>query len=203
MASAESNVREDLKVPGNDAVQPVPANDSNEDDDDDLPMLSSQDLEALKEFITEQAEQAREHPATDDAEDVVLVAEDWRLSQFWYDRELWKPSPPRLLLSAEHSLLLVSRALRAQLFMRISRKLAPGMPAQLIDYDKRFEKYGSEFTFYDYNKPEELTSPMKHSFPIVVADPPYLWWGAKGFGCRAFRLASMWLSTTTLEQTWQ
>lgn len=45
---------------------------------------------------------------------------------------------------------------------------------QLLEYDKRFEKYGSEFTFYDYNEPEELPSSLKHACQIVVADPPYL-----------------------------
>jgi hypothetical protein len=45
---------------------------------------------------------------------------------------------------------------------------------QLLEYDKRFEQHGSEFTFYDYNRPEELPSELKHAFRIVVADPPYL-----------------------------
>lgn len=54
------------------------------------------------------------------------------------------------------------------------QKLAPETPAQLLEYDKRFGQYGTEFTFYDYNQPEELPSSLKHSFSIVVADPPYL-----------------------------
>lgn len=45
---------------------------------------------------------------------------------------------------------------------------------QLLEYDKRFEQYGSEFTFYDYNQPEELPLEMNHAYNIVVADPPYL-----------------------------
>lgn len=48
------------------------------------------------------------------------------------------------------------------------------MSVQLLEYDKRFEQYGSEFTFYDYNQPEELPSSLKHAYQIVVADPPYL-----------------------------
>ncbi|KAL6585574.1 hypothetical protein OROMI_002218 [Orobanche minor] len=173
MASAESNVRE-LKVPGNDAVQPVPAHDANEDDDDDLPMLSSQALEALKEFITEQAEQAREHPATDDAEDVALVAEDWRLSQFWYDRRTAETIAAEIATLCETLSSPRVSCIACPTVYAYLKKFAPGVPAQLLEYDKRFEKYGSEFTFYDYNHPEELTSSMKHSFPIVVADPPYL-----------------------------
>ncbi|XP_013628831.1 PREDICTED: myosin-2-like [Brassica oleracea var. oleracea] len=38
----------------------------------------------------------------------------------------------------------------------------------------RFERYGSEFTFYDYNEPEDLPLELKHCFNIIVADPPYL-----------------------------
>ena len=45
---------------------------------------------------------------------------------------------------------------------------------QLLEYDKRFEQYGSDFTFYDYNQPEELPPSLKHAFQVVVADPPYL-----------------------------
>lgn len=45
---------------------------------------------------------------------------------------------------------------------------------QLLEYDNRFKQYGNEFTFYDYNQPLELPSTMKHSFRIIIADPPYL-----------------------------
>ena len=48
------------------------------------------------------------------------------------------------------------------------------MRVQLLEYDKRFEQYGSDFTFYDYNQPEELPLELKHDFDVVVADPPYL-----------------------------
>lgn len=45
---------------------------------------------------------------------------------------------------------------------------------QLLEYDKRFEQYGSDFSFYDYNRPEDLPLELKNAFDIVVADPPYL-----------------------------
>lgn len=82
MTSAEGNLEEEGEHPRNDAVV---VNQGNEDDDDDIPTLSSQALEALKEFLTEQN---RELSAADEEEEqeVALVAEDWRLSQFWYDR---------------------------------------------------------------------------------------------------------------------
>lgn len=54
------------------------------------------------------------------------------------------------------------------------QKLYPTMSMQLLEYDRRFDQYGSDFTFYDYNVPEDLPEPMKHAYQIVVADPPYL-----------------------------
>lgn len=56
----------------------------------------------------------------------------------------------------------------------ICQKIGPNVSAQLLEYDKRFSQHGSEFTFYDYNEPEELPMELKHNFQIVVADPPYL-----------------------------
>lgn len=54
------------------------------------------------------------------------------------------------------------------------QKIDPSVNVQLLEYDKRFEQYGSDFTFYDYNKPEDLPGQLKHAFQVVVADPPYL-----------------------------
>ncbi|KAI8562792.1 hypothetical protein RHMOL_Rhmol03G0062800 [Rhododendron molle] len=63
-----------------------------DDDDEDQPALSAQALEALREFLGEQ----NRAPVADDeaaaagngvtsSSEVALLAEDWRLSQFWYD----------------------------------------------------------------------------------------------------------------------
>ena len=43
----------------------------------------------------------------------------------------------------------------------------------LLEYDRRFEIYGENFIYYDYNHlPGERL--REHSFDLVVADPPYL-----------------------------
>ncbi|KAK6126584.1 hypothetical protein DH2020_039673 [Rehmannia glutinosa] len=168
MTSAEANVGEELEIPESNTVV---VNDVSEDDDDDLPMLSSQAIEALKELI---AKQDRELAAADDPEEVALVAEDWRLSQFWYDRQTAETIAAEVAtlcdtLSSPRASCIACPTLYAYL-----KKIAPGVPAQLLEFDKRFEQYGTEFTFYDYNQPEDLPSALKHSFSIVVADPPYL-----------------------------
>ena len=61
-----------------------------EENDDDPPLLSSHAMAALKEFLDEQAQtQPDVHLESGVSEDseVALVTEDWRLSQFWYDRD--------------------------------------------------------------------------------------------------------------------
>lgn len=60
-----------------------------EEDEDDPPLLSARALEALKEFLDEQKQRFShgEEEEEEEKEAVSLVSEDWRLSQFWYDRE--------------------------------------------------------------------------------------------------------------------
>lgn len=82
METAKHTVQYDAVLP--DAVLPAAATAN----DDDTPTLSSHTLEALKEFLAEQSRAQTEAPSATAAEDdVALVSEDWRLSQFWYNRE--------------------------------------------------------------------------------------------------------------------
>ncbi|KAI6696593.1 hypothetical protein NL676_016712 [Syzygium grande] len=219
-------------------------------DGGDAPTLSSQALAALQEFLREQSQSPAEQS------EVALVTEDWRLSQFWYDREtaetvanevlaLCSGSPSRVaciacptlyaylkdqrellvdviayslqLQRASVSLWLIFlllpsgvwsmpflmscfaaltiRSVHTLSFGYLSNligiglhrdsdwlnatranamRIDPSVSVQLLEYDKRFERYGSDFTFYDYNQPEELPTEMKHAFQVIVADPPYL-----------------------------
>lgn len=50
-----------------------------------------------------------------------------------------------------------------------------GVSAVLLEFDRRFDVYGDEFIFYDYNNPLCLPEDvLPQSFDIVIADPPYL-----------------------------
>ncbi|CDP10544.1 unnamed protein product [Coffea canephora] len=151
----------------------IPQNDIIEDDD--APMLSTYAIEALKEFLAEQNHSTtQESSAEVEEEEVALVTEDWRLSQFWYDRET-ADTVAKEVLTLCHSFDSPSVACVAcPTLYAYLKKINSGVPAQLLEYDKRFEQYGSEFTFYDYNQPEDIPASLNHSFPIVVADPPYL-----------------------------
>ncbi|EYU38724.1 hypothetical protein MIMGU_mgv1a012685mg [Erythranthe guttata] len=166
MTSAEGNLGEELELHRKETVVVT-----EEDDGDDLPALSSHALDALKEFL---AEQNREVAAADGAEEVSLVAEDWRLSQFWYDRETAETIAAEVATLCETLASPRVSCIACPTLYAYLKRSAPQVPAQLLEYDKRFEQYGTEFTFYDYNHPEDLPSSLKHSFPIVVADPPYL-----------------------------
>lgn len=142
-------------------------------EEDDPPLLSSQALEALKEFLSEQNAARGGGEDEDEEEQVKLVSEDWRLSQFWYDRETAQTISDEIRILAEATSSPVACIACPTLYTYL-KKNDPNFSAQLLEYDKRFEQYGNDFTFYDYNQPEELPPALKHTFQVVVADPPYL-----------------------------
>lgn len=147
------------------------------DDDDEPPTLSAYALQALKEFLTEQNGVDTSAATEDDdrgGEEVSLLSEDWGLSQFWY-------SPETATAVAEEVLHLCNDGSRPSVaciacptLFAYLKKMDPDVSARLLEYDKRFEQYGNDFTFYDYNEPEDLPQEMKHGYQIIVADPPYL-----------------------------
>lgn len=155
------------------------------DDDDDQPMLSSHALAALKEFLEEQqshqspsvADQTAETGEEGDAGgNVTLLAEDWRLSQFWYDPLTAETIAKEVisLLAQNNNNTGRAACIACPTLYAYIKKIEPNARVQLLEYDNRFEQYGSEFTFYDYNQPEDLPAELKHAFHVVVADPPYL-----------------------------
>ncbi|KAH7554225.1 hypothetical protein JRO89_XS12G0137600 [Xanthoceras sorbifolium] len=153
-------------------VDNCPKNDDVEDDD--RPMLSSQALAALQEFLAEQNQAVDADRRETESEAVALVAEDWRLSQFWYDALTAETVAKEVVsLCGADSDCRVACIACPTLYAYL-KKIGPDVSAKLLEYDKRFEQYGSDFTFYDYNQPEDLPLELKNTFRIVVADPPYL-----------------------------
>lgn len=144
-----------------------------EEEEDDRPQLSAAAVEALPEFLLEQ----RRDGGEEGSGGVEPVAEDWRLSQFWYDerteRELAEEVVRLVSLSGPASSAAVACVACPTLYTYLKTS-SPDVTAQLLEYDVRFGQYGGDFTFYDYNQPEELPAAMKHAYRIVVADPPYL-----------------------------
>ena len=61
------------------------------------------------------------------------------------------------------------------LYAKLVKIKPPDVRTYLLEYDKRFEVYGEDFILYDYRQPLSLPEKLeKHSFDIVVADPPFL-----------------------------
>lgn len=141
--------------------------DDDSENDDGPPMLSSQALEALKEFLVDGTLEK-------DASEVPLLTEDWRLSQFWYDRETAETVSKEVIALCRNCPDSRVACIACPTLYAYLKNIGPNISVQLLEYDKRFEQYGSDFTFYDYNQPKELPSDLKHSFRVVVADPPYL-----------------------------
>ncbi|CAM6039545.1 unnamed protein product [Sphagnum compactum] len=140
------------------------------EDDDDVPRLSSHALQALQEYMLEQRGQEGEG----DGEESGMVTEDWRMSQFWYDASTSACLAAEIHhLSASQPQFRVACIACPSLFVEL-KKSFPGVSAHLFEYDHRFGKYGSDFTFYDYNQPLDLPKQHAQGFDTVVADPPYL-----------------------------
>lgn len=47
---------------------------------------------------------------------------------------------------------------------------------KIFEFDKRFESFGDDFVFYDYNKAEEenYLAEFATSFDFIIVDPPFL-----------------------------
>ncbi|KAG6512992.1 EEF1A lysine methyltransferase 1-like [Zingiber officinale] len=145
------------------------------EEDDDPPALSSHALQALREFLSEQSSlsEAGGGEGGGGSEEVRLVTEDWRLSQFWYDRETAETLVEEIR-ALHRSTSSPVACIACPTIYAYLKKIDPSIPAKLLEYDERFGQYGSDFVFYDYNQPEELPSSLKHSCQIIVVDPPYL-----------------------------
>ncbi|CAN1144318.1 EEF1A lysine methyltransferase 1 [Linum perenne] len=143
-------------------------------DEDDTPVLSSHALAALQEFIAEQ-NRTEEAEETNGEASVELVSEDWRLSQFWYDQSTAETVAKEVIsLCRDGGDSGRVACIACPTLYAYIKKIDPSLSVQLLEFDERFGRYGGDFTFYDYNKPEELPEELKHLFRVVVADPPYL-----------------------------
>lgn len=60
------------------------------------------------------------------------------------------------------------------LYERLRQSKPDNSRAIILEYDKRFAKYGDDFLFYDYNEPAHIPNALHGTFDLVVADPPFL-----------------------------
>lgn len=154
--------------------------DDEQDSDDDVETkLSASTLAALQEFYAEQS--APEHCLVQgdhcqldiNPSQVVMPAEDWQLSQFWYDDNT-ATSLAREALSAVNNSGRIACISCPTLFARLHSLNQTDCVIVCLEFDQRFSQFGDSFVFYDYNEPLALPAELKGSFDLVVADPPFL-----------------------------
>merc|ERR1719159_344644 len=124
------------------------------------------------------------------------VSEDWQLSQFWYTestalalaREAFAAagdggriacvSCPTLYKAVVDTLNKEAAVEAAAAASDLSSASSPSLPprAVVLEFDRRFAKWGRDFVFYDYQDPSvpDLPVEWRGAFDVVVCDPPFL-----------------------------
>ncbi|KAK6349883.1 hypothetical protein TWF696_006143 [Orbilia brochopaga] len=163
------------------------------EDDDDL-QLSASTLTALQEFMHEKdarrkrfedlKAQAEDDDAArkqcDSATAAVTMEDfeaDWNASQFWYSEETSRALAEELAEGAGEGtrIALVSAP---SVFVKLKNLMKDGQvpkcSVHLFEFDRRFELFGDEFTFYDFNESIKLPAGCKGAFDRILVDPPFL-----------------------------
>eukprot|EP00744_Colponema_vietnamica_P006486 GILI01009415.1.p1 GENE.GILI01009415.1~~GILI01009415.1.p1 ORF type:complete len:249 (+),score=73.77 GILI01009415.1:24-749(+) len=142
--------------------------------DDDLPQLSAHALAALSEFREEQKkreeEAANKDPSKASLDD--LFAEDWNLSQFWYDRETADALARQAVAASKGGP--IACVSSPSIFRSLLEVAGPEQELLLLEFDDRFAAFGERFVHYDYKQPLTLPAHLRGHFAVVVADPPFL-----------------------------
>ncbi|XP_026150891.1 EEF1A lysine methyltransferase 1 [Mastacembelus armatus] len=148
------------------------------DSEDDAPTLSAHTLAALQEFYNE-TRSGLDHSTTSASDQFAVgaVQEDWRMSQFWYSDDTAAQLAEEVVREAGEGgrIACVSAP---SVYQKLKQGIVEGsdrVSAVVLEFDRRFAAYGSDFIFYDYSEPLSLpASVAPQSFDIVLADPPYL-----------------------------
>ncbi|XP_056145303.1 EEF1A lysine methyltransferase 1 [Lampris incognitus] len=147
------------------------------DSDDDAPVLSAATLAALQEFY-EETRNCQQHNATSsDRFAVGAVEEDWRMSQFWYSDDTATRLAEEVIREAGEGGRIACLS-APSVYQKLKQGAVEGsdhVSTVVLEYDRRFARYGQEFIYYDYKEPLVLPDGVApQSFDIVLADPPYL-----------------------------
>ncbi|ELP89245.1 hypothetical protein EIN_487270 [Entamoeba invadens IP1] len=105
------------------------------------------------------------------------IAEDWELSQFWYDNETGDKVIDFIAnyvnMRENCNVACISTPSIYKAYLRNKNKV-PRATFTLFEYDTRFQSTGVNFTFYDLNKPEMVLEKYIHLFDLLIIDPPFL-----------------------------
>jgi EEF1A lysine methyltransferase 1 len=153
------------------------------DDAEDTPALSESTLAALREFMAER-DAKREHEEEEEAagsQASLVLAEDWQMSQFWYDESTSIALARELLHIASEARGTTERKLRVACLacpslFKATRSL--GVPdwleLVLFEVDDRFAVFKESFVHYDFKEPLNFPPDLGGSVDIVALDPPFL-----------------------------
>jgi hypothetical protein len=186
-------------APPQPAAQSRPAVAEEEEDDDAdaapalseelLAMLSPEARAALDAHRASQREAAAALAAAQ-ADGSTEIGEDFGLSQFWYSDESAEEMAQVTVAAARlqrpdaspSNPLRIACISAPSAYKALKRLAFPDVRPFVLEFDRRFAKYGAEFVFYDFNEPSHLVSEfpesetgvLRRSFDGVIADPPYL-----------------------------
>ncbi|ODV91376.1 hypothetical protein CANCADRAFT_3084 [Tortispora caseinolytica NRRL Y-17796] len=109
--------------------------------------------------------------------DMDTFQEDWNLSQFWYTKETSR-TIAKAALSHGDRIAVVSAPSTYFAIVELAKEdpqyLDKAEKCVLFEVDDRFAALGRRFSHYDFNKPFEIEDSLKHSFDMIVLDPPFL-----------------------------
>lgn len=158
-------------------------------DSDEEPLsLSSHALEALQQFKNEEKERNENFASLLDQSQkrfeksqqqvsIDLFQEDWQLSQFWYTDKTAEILGRALLEGADADTVIVI-ASAPSVYAAIKKFPPENLPTEhiyILEYDERFKLLGgSNFSFYDYHKPNDIPNHLRNKCHRVLIDPPFL-----------------------------
>jgi hypothetical protein len=150
--------------------------------------LSADTLKLLQDFRNDQDAQAKQfEKLKSEAESnfenggtfsMDMFGEDWNASQFWYTDETARTLAKQLLKDVkEDSAIAVVSAPSVYVAIRniLSETPLPfKIKLRLLEFDRRFEVFGGDFVFYDFENPLRLTNELRGGFDRIICDPPFL-----------------------------
>jgi hypothetical protein len=124
----------------------------------------------------------------------LAAAEDWQLSQFWYDADTGVALAREVLAAVADAypdgfqstgdgsgsgqrhrrptvaLLSCPSTYKALLTVGIPA----GVTVRIFEFDRRFARFGDAFVFYDFNKPLDLPPELRSACDVIMMDPPFI-----------------------------
>eukprot|EP00033_Pygsuia_biforma_P001595 GCRY01001796.1.p1 GENE.GCRY01001796.1~~GCRY01001796.1.p1 ORF type:complete len:220 (-),score=8.73 GCRY01001796.1:463-1122(-) len=142
------------------------------DSDEDI-QLRADTFAALQDFYNDQKKQEElESDCVALTQNKVLAhQENWQLSQFWYDENTGIRLAKEAIRVANGGAI---ACLSCPSVFQALLSLKPPNAFYVFEIDNRFDCYGDQFVYYDFNRPESVPEPLQHHCSVIIIDPPFL-----------------------------